>query len=190
MHEPSQIPGLRYVPGWLEPTEQSKLLASIDALPWSDALSRRVQHYGYRYDYGRRGVDVKPLGPLPEPFAALARRLCDEHIMDELAQQVIVNEYLPGQGIAAHIDCLPCFGPQIVSVSLGSGCAMTFKSDLYDTSLYLEPGSLLSLQDLARDAIKHGIPRRKSDMVQGQRQPRARRVSLTFRTMLGVDATR
>lgn len=179
-----QIPGLRYIEGWLKPAEQAALLATIDALPWSDALSRRVQHYGYRYDYGRRGVDAQPLGPIPEPFAALARRLCEEGVMDELAQQVIINEYLPGQGIAAHIDCLPCFGPQIVSVSLGSGCEMSLRSDLFDTSIYLEPGSLLALEGHARDALKHGIPRRKSDTVQGKRRPRARRVSLTFRTML------
>lgn len=40
-----------------------------------------------------------------------------------------MNEYLPGQGIAAHIDRDTCFGPAVASVSLGSDIIMDFMSE-------------------------------------------------------------
>ena len=50
-------------------------------------------------------------------------------------------------------------------------------------SLRLEPRSLLILSGEARYDWTHAIPARKSDVIKGVRQPRTRRVSLTFRTM-------
>ena len=42
------------------------LLKAIDALPWRADLKRRVQHYGYLYDYRRRNLNADlQLGPLP-----------------------------------------------------------------------------------------------------------------------------
>ncbi|MEO0410804.1 MAG: alpha-ketoglutarate-dependent dioxygenase AlkB [Pseudomonadota bacterium] len=38
-----------------------------------------------------------------------------------------MNEYTPGQGIAPHVDCVPCFGPFAASLSLGSSCEMLFQ---------------------------------------------------------------
>lgn len=48
-------------------------------------------------------------------------------------------------------------------------------------SLVLAPRSLLILSGEARYDWTHEIPARKSDVIEGMRQPRARRVSLTFR---------
>ena len=45
-----------------------------------------------------------------------------------MPDQLIVNEYQPGQGISAHIDCEPCFKNTIVTVSLGSVYEMDFIS--------------------------------------------------------------
>ncbi|MBB5906219.1 hypothetical protein [Actinoalloteichus hymeniacidonis] len=45
------MPGLRYLPYWLD--DEAKLLARIDVAAWSNELRRRVQQYGHRYDYGR-----------------------------------------------------------------------------------------------------------------------------------------
>ncbi len=49
--------------------------------------------------------------------------------------------------------------------------------------LVLEPESLLVLSGEARNVWTHAIPARKSDIVNGQKQPRSRRLSLTFREM-------
>ena len=66
------------------------------------------------------------VGELPEWLKILSEKLYQEGYMPKIADQVIVNEYLPGQGISAHIDCEPCFQDTIVSLSLGSSCVMDF----------------------------------------------------------------
>jgi alkylated DNA repair dioxygenase AlkB len=49
--------------------------------------------------------------------------------------------------------------------------------------LLLQPRSLLVLRGPARYNWRHGIPRRHSDIIDGRRVPRGRRVSMTFRTV-------
>ena len=73
---------------------------------WRDDLSRRVQHYGWRYDYKARAITPDMhIGALPDWLQQLAQRLHDEtNLFDRVPEQVIVNEYLPGQGIAMHTD--------------------------------------------------------------------------------------
>jgi len=46
-----RIGALTYVPGYVSTEEQHDLLQAIDAAPWLEDLRRRVQHYGFRYDY-------------------------------------------------------------------------------------------------------------------------------------------
>lgn len=158
----------------------------IDARPWRADLKRRVQHYGWRYDYrARRVTEAMRLGPLPGWLLALADAVGDLAEFDRRPDQVIVNAYLPGQGISAHVDCEPCFGPAIASLSLGGRAEMVFRHRHSGErrSLVLEPLMLLILSGEARHDWTHEIPARKSDVITGVRQPRTRRVSLTFRTV-------
>jgi alkylated DNA repair dioxygenase AlkB len=180
------IPGLVHLPAHVGPDEARALLAAVDEGPWLADLARRVQHHGYRYDYKARSVTRESwLGPLPAWAAPLAQRLVSEGHFAALPDQLIVNEYEPGQGIARHVDCVPCFGPTIASLTLGSGCQMDFHEVAtgQNTSLYLAPGSLLVLGGPARLDWTHEIRKRQSDEVGGVRVPRSRRVSLTFRTV-------
>jgi alkylated DNA repair dioxygenase AlkB len=179
-----EIDGLRYLPNYVDAEAAERLIAAVDASPWIEELRRRVQHYGWRYDYKRRVVDASLyLGPLPEWAQELAERLHRDGLTEAVPDQLIVNEYEPGQGIAAHVDCVPCFGPTILSLSLGSSCQMDFTQPETGTkkSLLLEGGSLLVLQRDARYQWQHGIPARKSDTASGGKSLRSRRVSLTFR---------
>lgn len=183
------VPGLRYLPNWLDPAAQFALLTDIDAGAWSTELRRRVQHYGHRYDYGRRAVTLagqQSAVPVPGWAQALAVRLHDDGHTDRPADQVIVNEYLPGQGISAHVDCVPCFGPAVAAVSLGSACVMDFTSpDGADRiGVWLEPGSLTVMTGPARYSWRHAIAARKSDPAPSGRLSRGRRVSVTFRTVI------
>jgi len=181
------IDGLTYVAGYLDPDEQAATLACVDGEPWLAVLKRRVQHYGYRYDYTRRVAnDSLYLGPLPGWAAALAGRLAADGYAPAVCDQVIVNEYEPGQGISAHVDCVPCFGDTILSISLGSPCAMVFSQlrGAAEQTLWLETGSLLVMRGAARYDWKHAIPARKTDLVDGEARRRGRRVSLTFRTVI------
>jgi len=69
------IDGLRYVPGYLTMDEADSLLDTIDANPWMNDIKRRVQHYGWRYDYKRNTIDETLfLGPLPNWGLILADR--------------------------------------------------------------------------------------------------------------------
>ena len=71
---------------------------------------------------------------------------------------MLVNEYLPGQGIALHRDYEP-FGRTVVSLSLLSPCVMDFRHRPTGRRerLLLEPRSLLVLSDEARYDWEHGI---------------------------------
>jgi alkylated DNA repair dioxygenase AlkB len=181
------IPGLAYIGDYLAFTEQEQLLITVDQLPWLGDLRRRVQHYGYRYDYTRKTVDSSLyLGSLPDWAARLAQRLQHDGHIASVPDQLIVNEYVPGQGIAGHVDCVPCFGDTVLSISLGSACVMTLTQLRERTAvpLLLEPGSLLVMAGAARYDWKHGIAARKSDTYEGATIVRGRRVSLTFRTII------
>lgn len=184
--ETAEIPGLTYIPEYMPADEQRQLLDLIDQKPWSGELKRRVQHYGYKYDYKKRAVSLQYLGELPAWAKKLAGRLHQEGLPPQIPDQLIVNEYKPGQGIARHIDCVPCFGDTILSLSLGSACVMNFTHIPAGTktALLLQPGSLLILQGEARYQWQHGIAPRQRDKYRGAEFARTRRVSLTFRTVL------
>lgn len=188
---PTEVPGLVHVPRWLDPHAQSALLASVDACGWSDALRRRVQHHGWRYDYrARRVLAGDRIGPLPDWLAPVAGRLAAEGRFERRPDQAIVNEYEPGQGIAAHVDCEPCFGGTIASVSLAAPATMELREigGAGRHAVDLWPGDLLVLWGAARHGWTHAIPARRTDRVGGVRRPRGRRVSVTFRTVIAPAA--
>jgi ribA/ribD-fused uncharacterized protein len=180
------IPGLKYFAEYLDDAEEAGLLQAIDAEPWRNDLKRRVQHYGWRYDYKAHTIDPSAyLGPLPTWTKPLVERLIGEGHMSA-PDQLIVNEYAPGQGISAHVDCPECFGTVICSMSLGSSCVMELSSvdGRRQESLLLERRSLLALGSDSRKHWRHEIPRRKAGRWDGCLIPRSRRVSLTFRTVV------
>lgn len=179
-------PGARLIDAFVDQAEEQDLLAAIDAAPWRSDLKRRIQHYGWRYDYRARAVSPDmDLGPLPTWAARLAAKVGAHAEFGATPDQVIVNEYLPGQGISAHVDCEPCFGPAIASLSLGGPVEMVFRKRSTDEKrqVILYPLMLLILSGEARYDWTHEIPARKSDVIDEERRPRRRRVSLTFRTV-------
>lgn len=183
--KPIAIEGLRYIPDFVTPSQEADLITQIDQGDWLIDLKRRVQHYGYRYDYKARRVDAGSyLGPLPAWLTPLSQRLYKEGLFSDVPDQAIVNEYNAGQGISAHIDCVTCFGAVIVSLSLGSGASMQFIKDGQKKEIYLEPRSLIVLSGSARFEWQHSIPARKSDFVESMKIERGRRVSVTFRTIV------
>lgn len=96
------ISGLSYISDFISAQEHDFLLAQIDQQAWLTDLKRRVQHYGYKYDYKARTIgNGAYLGPLPDWLSSVSKKLHDDGIAPD---QAIVNEYLPGQGLSAHID--------------------------------------------------------------------------------------
>ena len=134
--------GAIYHSDFINAAEEQALLSEIDNNPWCAGLKRRVQHYGYRYDYAARGIStVDSLGRLPAWLDCMIARLVDSGYFCHPPDQAIINEYLPGQGIALHVDCGTCFGERIASLSLGGGCEMKFSTQRTDGNLakYLAP---------------------------------------------------
>lgn len=182
----ASIPGLHYIADYLDETREQALIEAIDRQPWRTELRRRVQHYGYAYDYKSRKVTAAMyLGELPVWLRSLCEELRDRDLMPRVADQVIINEYEPGQGIAPHVDCVPCFEGTIASLTLGSACVMEFTGleNGERAALFLARRSLLVLSGEARYAWQHAIPARKRDVHAGRVIIRGRRVSLTFRNV-------
>ncbi len=90
-----------------------------------------------------------------------------------------------GQWAIPHIDCRPCFGDVIASLSLLLRCIMRLENPKTSQGIDMErrPNSLLILSGEARHVWTHAIPARKSDTICGERVKRTRRLSLTFRKM-------
>lgn len=201
------VPGLLYYPAQLTTEDQARVLTALDGLPWHGVTaspnSRRVQHYGFYYDYRSRQINT-PAPALPEALVPLRDYLT--HLTGVTFNQCIVNDYQPGQGISEHTDD-PRYGAVIGCYSLGSGTTkgsgetngsgtseaseaggtggaeMTFSRGETVVPLYLEAGSLYIMTGEARSKWKHGMVGRKSDMVMGSRVERGRRVSVTFRSV-------
>jgi alkylated DNA repair dioxygenase AlkB len=124
---------------------------------------------------------------LPAWAQDLAARLVQDGLTPDRADQLIVNDYAPGQGISAHVDA-PLFRDTIVSISLGSSCMMEFtNASGRREEQFLEPMSALVIAGQARCDWKHAIPARHVDEWLGRGWPRTRRVSLTFRNVLPVE---
>ena len=119
------------------------------------------------------------------------------------ANHVLVNEYLSGQGIMPHEDG-PLFFPCISTISLASHTVLTLQSKKghqvtdrqLQTSLLLEPRSLLVMRDDAYTSYLHGIDPVTQDVLthasianlsrcpgrqEGDVVQRTRRVSCTIR---------
>lgn len=65
--EEAGVPGLFIIPDFISQQEEAALLSHIDQQPWQALSKRRVQHYGYCFEYTQRGVDLKQqVGSMPE----------------------------------------------------------------------------------------------------------------------------
>ena len=182
-----KINGLSLIPDFINWKEHDALIDYIDNQPWMTELTRRVQHYGYKYNYQARTISSKmKIAPLPIWVDTIKNRILETKLMDHKPEQMIINEYLPGQGISRHIDCEPCFGNTIISVSLGSPTIMEFTNvkSKKRVPVLLPICSAVVLKDEARYKWMHGIPSRKTDRIGRQMQKRSRRISLTFRNII------
>ena len=176
-------PGLVYVPDFISESDEQSFINILDGMEWNNELQRRVQHYGYRYDYRARGIDTAMrLGSLPEFSLPIQRKMLRDGHLANPPDQLIVNEYIPGQGISAHTDCIGCFQDRIAAVSLGWAYELDFihaKSGRTH-SMILDRRSLLVLSGEVRYDWLHRIRARRSDYGIA----RKRRISMTFRSVI------
>lgn len=182
------VPGLYYLEDTVK--DERQLVEAIDSQEWgrvsASRTARKVQHYGYRYDYSGRSAP-ELIGPLPsflEPLRDTLHATCLRlGLIDNnyTFNQCIINDYEPGQGIAPHIDS-PFFGEVIGCFTLQGAATMEFSNGSKRYDLYAKPGSLYIMSGEARHTWKHGMTARKSDTIRTTRIARTRRISVTFRS--------
>jgi alkylated DNA repair protein alkB family protein 8 len=74
--EQADIPGLYIIHDFVSEQEQQELLAHIDSQPWQHLAKRRVQHYGFKFEYSQRGVDLKQqVVEMPDWTQTIVQRL-------------------------------------------------------------------------------------------------------------------
>eukprot|EP00501_MAST-03F_sp_TOSAG23-6_P002334 GSMAST32.ASY1.ANO1.2436.1 assembled CDS len=178
------VPGLIYVPNIITHDEEELLLQSIDAASWQLRLKRRVQHYSYTFDYSCNEIDRKnSTMPMPK-WICEPLKISDGALKNSVTpDQLTVNEYLPGQGIAPHIDTTNSFVDGIGSICLSSTVGFQMKDTLSNVKKEIphHRRSLVMLTGSSRYTWTHAIAPRKSDVFDGILFQRGRRVSLTFR---------
>ena len=177
--------GAVIVPDFVTPAEEERILLRIAQAPWMTELRRRVQHYGYRYDYRGASRPV-PAAPFPRWADGHGGSAAGRISAGALPVQCIVNEYRPGQGIGMHADHAD-FGPLVASLSLAADWPMRFRPRSVrpyardglpgDEIAVLPRRSVLVLGGAARSAWMHGIDHADTA---GRA---ATRLSATFRTL-------
>lgn len=180
-----QPEGLYYIPNYLSSQEVSNitnLLVMSDK--WKHITSynnsRRVIHYGFEYAYNRSGITKTDVIPdnLQLIDAMKINKLCHNDIITEDFDQLIINEYQPGQGISAHIDHVKYFGPVIACISIGDIC-IDFSKNHQNKTIFIESGSLYIMTGSSRYEWFHSIEKKLYD---GNKK-RQTKYSLTYRTV-------
>ena len=178
-------PGLVLRNNWLSDAEHASAVAEVDNNQFETTLLRRVQHYGARYDYESSQVsEIGSAPPIPPILKTIGERLFLEDFFQRSPEQVIVNEYLSGQGIASHVD-RQSFGPAVATISLLESWPMIFRKidGTKKLEVLLEAKSLAVMTMESRSEWTHEIAKRKVDKIGGLKIARCRRLSLTYRTI-------
>ncbi|KAG8191355.1 hypothetical protein JTE90_006101 [Oedothorax gibbosus] len=184
-----------YIPNFITPDEESVLLEKVYSSPkpkWKTLLNRRLQNWG-----GLPHAKGMIQENLPEWLLRCVRQVSGV-FGDKTPNHVLVNEYLPGQGIMPHEDG-PLFYPTIATITLSSHTVLDYykkegDSGSYVGSLLLDRCSLLlvkgdlytshlhGIQERSSDTLDHTIKNlATSDLAAGTEVERGTRVSLTIR---------
>ena len=181
----TSVPGFLLYRDFISSSLEEELTTEIDAQPWVVDYDRRLQYYGYRNELEKPYNLVEFPVAMPPAIYSLSEKIVQQKILQSQPDQVIINEYDPGQGIRPHKD-RNYFDNQICGINLGSGCIMRFikikGGDVVDVEIPRR--SLYVMQDEARYKWNHAIPPRKKDIINGNKQHRERRLSITYRKVM------
>ena len=170
-----------YEPNFITEDEEKRLIDSVYNAPkpkWQQLSNRRLQNWG--------GFPHLK-GMIPEPIPCWLMQYVNKvHSLglfgEKKPNHVLVNEYLPGQGIMPHTDG-PLFHPVITTISLGSHTVLNFHEKMNnevnsdDTadkttgskekvmSVLLEPRSLFVVMNDLYENYLHSIDELRTDEV-------------------------
>ncbi|KAJ2719546.1 hypothetical protein GGI07_005155 [Coemansia sp. Benny D115] len=195
--------GLYYIPSFISAEEEQQIMQNIrmdeqnesasstNPDKWYRIQERYIKHYGHSFDYKRKHVGSASMTAsteLPRWLQPYIDRLCQ--LLPPLfargpPDQITIQRYPPGAGIAFHTDSHSAFTETLVSLSMGTPVHMEFrKLSTGGTAMVdLEPGSLVVMTGEARYGWEHAIRIRRTDPVEGGVRPRQERWSITMRTI-------
>lgn len=175
------IEGLFYIPNYLSTNElamiKEKIVSDIYFQPITTSkFSRKVAHYGYYYSYDRSGLHEAP--PIPDYLMDLVvpdriNQIIGSVLIEKPFEQLIINEYKPGQQIGHHVDHKTQFGPIIACITIGQSVPIQFKLSEITKIIKPEEGSLYLMTGDARYKWSHSLKNTLSE----------NRYSLTYRTI-------
>ncbi|KAH6766544.1 oxidoreductase [Perilla frutescens var. hirtella] len=118
------VPTVLYIPEYVSAAEEEQLLKNIYQAPlskWKSLKNRRLQNWGgVVHEKGLLAQD------LPSWLKKVTNRIYEEsRLFPSAINHVLINEYLPGQGIMPHQDG-PAYMPVVAILSLGSPVVMDF----------------------------------------------------------------
>ncbi|XP_062076301.1 alkylated DNA repair protein ALKBH6 homolog isoform X2 [Humulus lupulus] len=166
------LPTLMYIPDFITHDQQTILLNNINGAPqskWKSLKNRRLQNWGGIVH--EKGLLSQQLPPW---LMKITQKICEESgLFPAPINHVLINEYLPNQGIMPHQDG-PAYFPVVAILSLGSPAVMDFTphsrlmekshedddqrlDDHQPFSVLLMPRSLLIFKDSAYSDYLHGI---------------------------------
>jgi alkylated DNA repair dioxygenase AlkB len=183
------ISGLTIIPKFITKNEEKTLIKEIENNEWNNDLKRLTQQYGYKYNYKTRNITNDDyIAELPNWTDLIIDKIMNTNLITNKPDQIIINRYLPKEGISAHVDSKLIFKNQIYSVSLGSGTTIKFKNEEKTHIIYLPKRTLLIMEDDARYKYTHEIEKNINDTVKvnGIKKQRKRktRYSMTFRNVI------
>ncbi|XP_066153055.1 alpha-ketoglutarate-dependent dioxygenase alkB homolog 6 [Euwallacea fornicatus] len=194
----SHIPQtIYYIPNFITQEEEEHIIKNVYSVPkpkWTCLSNRRLQDYG--------GIPHEK-GMIPEKMPLWLEQYTNKighlNIFDgRKPNHVLVNEYLPGQGIMPHTDG-PLFFPAVTTISCGSHTILEFSENNEKRDkicdILLERCSLVIVTDDMYTKYLHSIKETDSDNVAGcanldnctvkyplnEQLKRETRVSLTIR---------
>ncbi|CAD5218267.1 unnamed protein product [Bursaphelenchus okinawaensis] len=205
-------PTIRYIPNFITEEEEQALLSRVYTAPkpkWQYLKDRRLQNWGGIV--GKNGLISD--GNIPEWLTNVIDRIMtveNGFPCNNRPNHVLINEYLPGQGIMPHTDG-PAFFPLVSTISLGSATYLDFYNvieqgqenpspiaERFFGTMLLQPRSLVLINSEAYSTHLHGIAERPVDVVHDkifnrppglqlqESHPRQTRISLTIRNVPNV----
>uniref|UniRef100_A0A023F7I4 Putative alkylated dna repair protein n=1 Tax=Triatoma infestans TaxID=30076 RepID=A0A023F7I4_TRIIF len=201
-------PTIYYVPNFITENEEEYIINKVNNAPkpkWTQLRNRRLQNWG-----GSPQPSGMIVEDIPQWLQIFLNKVNDLQLYDKgnlKANHVLINEYLPGQGIMPHVDG-PLFYPTILTVTCGSHTILNFQKQLKNDeemvlddsskmSLLLERRSLVAVMDSMYTGYLHSIAERNEDKLDntvlninktkfsiGDVLKRDTRISLTIRHVL------
>ncbi|KAF8192823.1 hypothetical protein K438DRAFT_1829726 [Mycena galopus ATCC 62051] len=184
-----RIPGhdaCYYLPNFLTEEEEEYLIRKIKEYPqqrWKQLANRRLQLWGGELT-SKNVLVAQPMPPFVQTYPDIIDRLKDIVFTPAGSphgkpNHIIMNEYLPGQGIMPHEDG-PAYFPTVATISLGSHCMFhyyQYKEDAeggtggrsIDTTpiltILLEPRSVVISEHALYSSHLHAIREIEEDTV-------------------------